>query len=191
MGDELSLLLEVFHKIKKAGGQATLSVATAGGKTKIKLEIGTTAAPPMVSSPPSSPTGRRHHTRLPLQRQKLLLLVHLSNYFPRHLLILGGARCSQWRSCTCRPFPPSTWTAPHRPLHLHQHLHCHLQHQLQRHLHADHLSATSTTTTTTTTSTAATVADVSTCAVNTVAAIVARRQTTWLASVASVTLTTQ
>ena len=56
MGDELTLLLEVFHKIEKAGGQATLSVATAGGKTKIKLEIGTTAAPPMVSSPPSSPT---------------------------------------------------------------------------------------------------------------------------------------
>ena len=49
MGDELTRLLEVFHKIKKAGGQATLSVASAGGKTKIKLEIVTTAAPPIVS----------------------------------------------------------------------------------------------------------------------------------------------
>ena len=33
----------------------------------------------------------------------------------RHLLILGGARWSQWRSWTCRPFRPSTWTAPHTP----------------------------------------------------------------------------
>ena len=41
MGDELTLLLEVFHKIEKAGGQATLSIATVGGKTKMKLEIGT------------------------------------------------------------------------------------------------------------------------------------------------------
>ena len=39
MGDELTLSLEVFHKIKKATGQATLSIATAGGKTKMKLEI--------------------------------------------------------------------------------------------------------------------------------------------------------
>ena len=30
MGDELTLLLEVFSKIEKAGGQATLSVATVG-----------------------------------------------------------------------------------------------------------------------------------------------------------------
>ena len=35
MGDELSLLLEIFNKIEKAGGQATLSVATDGGKTKV------------------------------------------------------------------------------------------------------------------------------------------------------------
>ena len=37
MGDELSLLLEIFNKIEKAGGQATLSVATDGGKTKVEL----------------------------------------------------------------------------------------------------------------------------------------------------------
>ena len=30
MGDELTLFLEVFSKIEKAGGQATLSVATVG-----------------------------------------------------------------------------------------------------------------------------------------------------------------
>ena len=46
MGDELSLLLEVFHKIKKAGRQATLSVATVGEKTKMKLEIATTPPSP-------------------------------------------------------------------------------------------------------------------------------------------------
>ena len=67
---ETSLLLEVFHKIEKAGGQATLSVATAGGKTKIKLDIGTTAAPPMVSPSPSSPTGRRHRRRGPRARAR-------------------------------------------------------------------------------------------------------------------------
>ena len=31
MGDKLTLLLEVFHWIEKAGGQASLSVATVGG----------------------------------------------------------------------------------------------------------------------------------------------------------------
>ena len=46
MGGELTLLLEVLHKIEKAGGQATLSIAAVGGKTKMKLEIGTTPAPP-------------------------------------------------------------------------------------------------------------------------------------------------
>ena len=65
MGDELTLLLEVFHKIEKAGGQATLSVATVGGKTKMKLEIGTT---PTESSSTSSPTGRRHRRRGPRAR---------------------------------------------------------------------------------------------------------------------------
>ena len=63
MGDELTLLLEVFHKIEKAGGQATLSVSTAEGKTKVKLEIATTATPPTVSiSTPSTPV-RCHRRR--------------------------------------------------------------------------------------------------------------------------------
>ena len=45
--DELPLLLDVFQKIEKAGGQATLSVATSGGKTKVKLEsVRTIPAPP-------------------------------------------------------------------------------------------------------------------------------------------------
>ena len=70
MGDELTLLLEVFHKIEKAGGQASLSVATVGGKTKMKLEIGTTPAPPTESSSTSSPTGRRHCRRGPRARAR-------------------------------------------------------------------------------------------------------------------------
>ena len=69
MGDELTLLLEVFHKIEKAGGQATLSVATVGGKTKVKLEIATNPAPPTGSTSSSStptatstaPGGERRH----------------------------------------------------------------------------------------------------------------------------------
>ena len=63
MGDELTLLLEVFHKIEKAGGQANLSVSTAGGKTKVKLEIATTAAPPTLSTSTSSTPARRHRRR--------------------------------------------------------------------------------------------------------------------------------
>ena len=63
MGDELTLLLEVFHKIEKAGGQATLPLATSGGKTKVKLEIVTTSAPPNVSSSTSSTPERRHRRR--------------------------------------------------------------------------------------------------------------------------------
>ena len=63
MGDELTLLMEVFHKIEKAGGQATLSVSTAGGKTKVKLEVATTPAPPSVSPTTSSSPGRRHRRR--------------------------------------------------------------------------------------------------------------------------------
>ena len=46
MGDELSILLEIVHKIKRAGGKATLSVATVGEKTKMKLEIATTPPSP-------------------------------------------------------------------------------------------------------------------------------------------------
>ena len=63
MGDELTLLLEVFHKIEKAGGQANLSVSTSGGKTKLKLEIATTPAPPTVSSTSTSSAHVRRHRR--------------------------------------------------------------------------------------------------------------------------------
>ena len=68
MGDELSLLLEIFNKIEKAGGQATLCVATGGGKTKVKLEITTTPAPPTGSTPTSS--GRRQCRRGPRARAR-------------------------------------------------------------------------------------------------------------------------
>ena len=63
MGDELTILLEAFHKIEKAGGQATLSISTVGGKTKVNLVTATTPAPPTVSpSTPSTPA-RRHRRR--------------------------------------------------------------------------------------------------------------------------------
>ena len=63
MGDELTILLEAFHKIEKAGGQATLSLSTSSGKTKVKLEIPTTAAPPSVSPSTPSTHGRRRRRR--------------------------------------------------------------------------------------------------------------------------------
>ena len=63
MGDELTLLLEVFNKIEKAGGQATLSVATVGGKTKVKFEIATTPAPPASTSTTRRPRRRSAQAR--------------------------------------------------------------------------------------------------------------------------------
>ena len=39
MGDELTGLLEIFHKVEQAGGKATLSITTSMGVTKTKLEI--------------------------------------------------------------------------------------------------------------------------------------------------------
>ena len=45
-----------------------MSLATVGGKTKMKLEIGTTPEPPNESSSTSSPTGRRHRRRGPRAR---------------------------------------------------------------------------------------------------------------------------
>ena len=58
MGDQLKGLLEIFHKVEGEGGQATLSVTTHGGKTKLKLEI---QSSPSGTAPTSSPptSGRR------------------------------------------------------------------------------------------------------------------------------------
>ena len=47
-----------------------MSVATVGGKTKLKLEIATTSVPPTESSSTSSPTGRRHRRRGPRARAR-------------------------------------------------------------------------------------------------------------------------
>ena len=52
MGDELTRLIEIFHKIEEAGGQATLTVTTQGGKTKTTFE---TESPPSATEPASSP----------------------------------------------------------------------------------------------------------------------------------------
>ena len=56
-------MLEAFHKIEKAGGQATLSVSTVGGKTKIKLVTAATPDPPSESTSTSSTPERRHRRR--------------------------------------------------------------------------------------------------------------------------------
>ena len=124
MGDELSLLLEIFNKIEKAGGQATLCVATGGGKTKVKLEITTTPAPPTGSTPTSS--GRRQRRRGPRARARrnqraaahqaalaeaAATSAPLRSPTPRllpsvmdhhHLLNLGGASWRLWRGPSCR-----------------------------------------------------------------------------------------
>ena len=39
MGDELANLLEIFKRVEKDGGQATLYVSTKASKTTIKLEL--------------------------------------------------------------------------------------------------------------------------------------------------------
>ena len=97
------LLLEIFHKIEKSGGQASLSVATVGGKTKMKLEIATTLAPPTESSSTSSPTGRCHRRRGPQARARRnqraaahQAALHLSLIAPSNVSFLvqgGGTFC--------------------------------------------------------------------------------------------------
>ena len=62
MGDELSGLLEIFTKVKEAGGQATLTATTSEGKTKLKLEI--VSSPSETAPPPLQPApgqARRRH----------------------------------------------------------------------------------------------------------------------------------
>ena len=110
MGDELTILLEAFHRIEKAGGQATLSLSTSSGKTKVKLEIPTTAAPPSASPSTSWHLGVATAavvleqgpaaicgllpTRLPLVRRppvfRWILLVLSCSIPLRHLLLGGG-----------------------------------------------------------------------------------------------------
>ena len=100
MGDELTLLLEVFHKIEKTGGQATLSVSTAGGKTKVKLEI---AAPPTVSTSTStSSTPVRRHRRRGARARA------------RRNQRAAAHQASLAEAATSVPLDPS----PHRSLHL-------------------------------------------------------------------------
>ena len=55
MGDELSGLLEIFTKVKEAGGQATLTAATH------KLEI--VSPPPATAPPPLQPVPGQRRCR--------------------------------------------------------------------------------------------------------------------------------
>ena len=100
MGDELTILLEAFHKIEKAGGQATLSVSTSCGKTKVKLVTSSTAAPPSVSPSTSSTPGRRHRRRSARARA-------------RRNLRAAAHQASLAEAATSVPLDPP------RPLHLH------------------------------------------------------------------------
>ena len=97
MGDELTLLLEVFHKIEKAGGQASLSVTTVGGNTKMKLEIATTPVPPTESSSTSSPTGR-HHRRCGPRARARRTSVQLLTLLPWP----GSYQCSTAQCVLCK-----------------------------------------------------------------------------------------
>ena len=71
----MTRLIEIFHKIEEAGGQATLtlSVTTQGGKTKTKLE---TESPPSASEPaplpPASSRRRRRRRRCAAARSRLV-----------------------------------------------------------------------------------------------------------------------
>ena len=73
MGDELANMLEIFKKIEKDGGQATLSISTHAGKTKVKLELvsslSTTEPNPSLPSSPAS-GGRRRRHRGPAKKAK-------------------------------------------------------------------------------------------------------------------------
>ena len=56
MGDELTTLMEVFHRVKKVGGSAKLTLLTRGGKVNAKLEIELAEAAPSPSLPTSTAT---------------------------------------------------------------------------------------------------------------------------------------
>ena len=84
MGDELTCLLAIFHKIEETGGQATLSVATNSGKTKIKFELvlsPTTSATSTSSLPTSSAalrpaSGQRKRSRAARLKAKARAAAH-------------------------------------------------------------------------------------------------------------------
>ena len=66
----MTRLIEIFHKIEEAGGQATLTVTTQGGKTKTTFE---TESPPSATnfSPPTSWRRSRRRRRVPTAKSRL------------------------------------------------------------------------------------------------------------------------
>ena len=68
MGEELTNLLEIFKKFEKDGRQATLSIATNAGKTKIRLELDLSLSPAEPTPPASG--GQRHRRRGPAKKAK-------------------------------------------------------------------------------------------------------------------------
>ena len=71
MGDQLANLLEIFKRVEKDGGQATLPVSTDAGKTTIKLELTSSPSKPAPSLPSSSASGgRRRRHRGPAKKEK-------------------------------------------------------------------------------------------------------------------------
>ena len=61
-------LLEIFKKFEKDGRQATLSIATNAGKTKIRLELDLSLSPAEPTPPASG--GQRHRRRGPAKKAK-------------------------------------------------------------------------------------------------------------------------
>ena len=102
MGDQLKGLLEIFHRVEAEGGQATLSVTTHGGKTKLKLEI---VSPPSETAPPSSPPapGRRRRRRRGAAARALA-----KQRAAAHQATLAEAATSD-------PLVPSSPSSPHIP----------------------------------------------------------------------------
>ena len=71
MGDELTILLEIFKKFEKEGRQATLSISTNAGKTKIRLELDSSLSPTEPTpGGPSASGGQRCRRRGPAKKAK-------------------------------------------------------------------------------------------------------------------------
>ena len=71
MGDELTILLEIFKKFEKDGRQATLSISTNAGKTKIRLELDSSLSPTEPTpGGPSASGGQRCRRRGPAKKAK-------------------------------------------------------------------------------------------------------------------------
>ena len=123
MEGELATLMEVFHRVKEAGGSAKLTLLTRGGKVNAKLDLGEGLPPPSLptstaadsTSPlPTSPaalrpSGQRKRSKAARRKAKARAAAHQAS-----LASQPGASSSP----TAQPTAPASGAPQRRRLHL-------------------------------------------------------------------------